>query len=742
MASSSLFLADVVANAWRTNTFPQRKKRVTPHNYAAACGPHAEIGREQRQKQHAPQQQQRASVEIPVVVTVQHVHRHEFLGSAPENIEVNRQADNLIRIAESMGPPPPPQQQQQRQSSDALRAVNTLAIAATFRNIGDTHHTTTTTTFANAQQLAARALRNAPVFNDDVDGDVDLSRPAQRAPVFESSHDNDALFNDLNWAPTGLPAEQRTTGRASRQVSAPARHEAVAAHNEFNLRTLRRNNGTLRTRSLGQKALRVDVRSLGRAHVSEINNLASDESLSARQLAAYWHTLARNSTRSTSPPRSTPTPPPMPPVLHPDDTSADRGRWRVIYETLRRVGNTSLVVVAGADAFASTSSVSELAERHVRASRYRKAYFAPRQSATSTSSHVWLSGSMSVLSMCENSSLFLLPNSAMWSAEMERTFRHVGNEDFDEFVRFERARHALLAQDPFATDVGWTAWRGAFACTALCRASTHAQCVERPRAAAESTPNVRYFEPREALSSSSSSPPPPPSNECACAQNGTIVLCSRATHRHTLRGRASPTPGQRACADNQCVVAARVFGAATRDRWQALCVLCEAFVPRAPHAPSLIRAFLNAMGADEHLAQLLPCLLEFGVDDADENRVGKEHDRPDELLRGLVGREALLSGDSYARERFSLADPVQLTLALALFVEARMTAGWLNAWLLWSEVVRRHCEACPFCARALAASLQRLVVYNAMLPMLPLSMGLMLEELLARTRCDIKRFLF
>ena len=77
-----------------------------------------------------------------------------------------------------------------------------------------------------------------------------------------------------------------------------------------------------------------------------------------------------------------------------------------------------------------------------------------------------------------------------------------------------------------------------------------------------------------------------------------------------------------------------------------------------------------------------------------------------------------------------------MTLALLLFVETRMTAGWFNVWRVWVTCIQTHCHCCPFCSSPLSESLYRFVVYNAMIPILPVTMATLIEQLALSIRCN------
>jgi len=372
--------------------------------------------------------------------------------------------------------------------------------------------------------------------------------------------------------------------------------------------------------------------------------------------------------------------------------------------------------------------VGEKTERMVRCSRFRKHFFRPRVVGANN-----YCGMRSALNMIEHPQYFLLPSSEMWSDEMRDAFAANDNGAFGEFVEYERARCQVMWSAPVVVDEPWQHWRLCADLVAKChpRAFLHAEVVDRLGSDVEHSPNVRHFSGAGLADLDA---------ECRCAFNGTVVLCCKPTHQHTVRPLCSPAAGQRAGADCQSVVAAEVFGPASRERWIKITDICSMFEqPR--HSVLLVDTFLAAMEADRKMCQLLPCLLEFGVKEPHQFAVGKPHDpklksnAPPAAPSGHV-----LPHDSHGHERFAMYDPIQLTLALLLFVETRMTVGWFNAWRVWVAAVLAHCQCCPFCSNRFTSSLYRLVVYNALLPVLPVTMSVMLEQLAGKTRCNREQY--
>lgn len=387
--------------------------------------------------------------------------------------------------------------------------------------------------------------------------------------------------------------------------------------------------------------------------------------------------------------------------------------WARVYKELQQSGNPARSVKP-------TLSVAEKTELFVRCSDFRKEFFLPKHSNVSSQK---LCGSYSMFTILENPNLFVLPNSGMWGSPMQQRFGKLTDGSYLQFSDFERARVRVVSSDPFLSDACWYLWNSCGDKVARCAEATMHSEVEK-RDTVVNCPNTSFYEQIV-------------ENSCVCAKNGTIVLCSNANHmKHMVGQQCAPVPGQRSGANNMCIVAAETFGAATRERWILLRTICGT-MQGGRHDELLVRTFLEALESDKNLRELVPCLREFGVEDQSILQTGKPHDhKVVDRLGSRVRVQKKLPAESHGRERFYLYDPIEMTLALLLFVEARMTAGWFNVWRVWVSCVQTHCFSCPFCSGPMSESLYRFVVYNAMIPVLPVTMATMLEQFALTVRCN------
>jgi len=394
----------------------------------------------------------------------------------------------------------------------------------------------------------------------------------------------------------------------------------------------------------------------------------------------------------------------------------DNNVWARVYKELQRHGNSYR---------SETSSicVAEKTELFVRCSDFRKEFFMPTPTSLACRK---ICGSYGIFTILENPNLFVLPNSGMWSQKMQQRFGKVNDGSYLEFIDFERARVRLVSSDPFITDPCWIIWNSCGDKIARCSETTMHNEVAK-REAYMNSPNACFYE----------SPMADFKNNCVCEKNGTIVLCSNAKHMtHIVDQQTCPVPGKRMGSDNMCVVASEVFGSATRERWILLRTICGT-MPAGRHDELLVKTFLESLENDKNLCGLVPCLREFGVEDQSILRTGKVHDeKVVDRLGSRVRVQKKLPVDSHGRERFFLYDPMEMTLALLIFVEARMTAGWYNVWRVWVSCVQTHSFCCPFCSGPISESLYRFVVYNTMIPVLPVTMATMLEQFAQIVRCN------
>lgn len=403
------------------------------------------------------------------------------------------------------------------------------------------------------------------------------------------------------------------------------------------------------------------------------------------------------------------------------------GVWARAYARLARAGNPGRV---DADHDAARL-VGEKTEQFVRASEHRKFFYRPY---TLVDGAV-MCGNHGLLTMLENPALFLLPTSALWTSRaMYEVYGTPVGGAYGELVDFERARVGVLNGGALVCDTGWHLWYSCAEKAARCVRGVYRHAELQPTDDERHTPNVDFYEPSDDAEEA---------RRCRCAHNGTVVLCCKSTHQHCVEPLQRPRAGQRSGSTNASIVAAGVLGAATRERWLTLMAVC-AELPHGRHATLLVDTFLAALEAHPQLRALVPCIREFSVCEEWLLHVGKAHDArvlPASAPMATHG-ERCLPADGHGRERFRLYDPLALTLALLLFHESTLSVGWLNVWRVWNDALECHANCCPFCSKALSDSLHRIVVYNALLPVLSLTAASMLERLAPKIRCnrDVYRF--
>jgi len=302
------------------------------------------------------------------------------------------------------------------------------------------------------------------------------------------------------------------------------------------------------------------------------------------------------------------------------------------------------------------------------------------------------------------------------------------NTDYNyrELVEFEKTRVAILRSHPLISDVLYEIWNSISNKVATCNATKHAEITTRHSGLVTQTPNARFFD----VSISD--------YECDCTFNGTIMLCPNPRHKHSSAPVKLATCDQRGDADNQGIVSADVFGFSSRARWQLMLTMFESF-DDMKHARLIVKTFIAAMETNDNMRKLLPCLLEFSMSSPLGHQLGKAGDKK-QFDWDHSGRHEFISFYSHARERFHLFDPIALTFALLLFIDARGTVGWMNAFRLWSAALIHHCNVCPHCASCLSSSLFRITVYQTLLPILPLTMANQIENLATKIRCNREHY--
>ena len=615
-----------------------------------------------------------------VKVTITHEHRHSFVSNDnddEENKKVIKESEQIISEARRI--------EQERKSQAAATAAEKPPAVADLQRLSET------LALLNDPKQALTSVFE-PETTTPNDNDEELEYGSE--PLFDFSN-FDETYERLNW-------HQNIVDNPNVQVKPETKKKA---HHTLPMKTLILNNTVIKGYSIENRKLLVSLTDIERRSFDTIRCLVDPADVSEAK------TMVR-----CEPSRLDPTD--MDFVRRMQHAVQEESScWARAHHDLDSSGNE-------ARSTRSTLSVAEKTEMFVRCSDYRKEMFLPR----TNSANATFSGQYGLFTILESPNLFLLPNSAVWCPEMQSRLGKSVEGNYAEFVDFERCRLNLLHSGPFVGDSAWMLWQSA---------------ADRPAVCCETNPDRHYvLRSRELQNTANAKFYCKPASQqdfamsCECARNATVVLCAKKNHVHSTNQKTFPVAGDRVGSDNACLVAADTFGASTRERWISLLVVCAA-LPSARHSSLLSETFLKALDDDKHLCALSPCIREFGVDDVVLMRTGKPHDK--KIVQRVGNRERTLNNISYhshAHERFHLHDPVAMTLALLLFVDCQMTAGWFNVWRVWVAMLQTHARCCPFCSNTLSESLYRLVVYNAMLPVLPLTMCTMLEQLAATLRCN------
>ena len=649
---------------------------------------------------------------LHVVVRHEHTHTHVMESASAKNSRANDDDDNVeetmqqkrelideaTRRLQLQQPPPPPPMPT---TAPAVDHVSSLTSDDVMQKLTDISNIISAQTKPPAPQTTiATSPRTAEKSQPSSETLVPVAQPTRSyinnddSALFPVFHDDTGMFDEFNASITSFLSPPI--------VSAVSIATTMAREAQETSKEMIDNNTPLNRGSIPRPSLRINLKAIGDRTFDRLARLDTDEELHQRHLFCIYdqHVFSRSDDADSHYWRFA--------------MSEGNGIWRRVYNQLMRSGNKYRNEV-------SEMWLAEKIEKFVRSNSYRKAYFASHMC-----NNVAYSGHTSALCMLERPAQFLAPTSALWSRASAMIYHHY---TFDEMIHFEKARVSVISNYPLLSDTAWEVWQSCANKVASCHAHSHAELVTRLSVDEAHTPNVRFFDDSNATDSTWS---------CTCAHNGSVVLCSDATHKHTTAPKRHADCEQRSGADNQGVVNAGAFGAATRARWQTLLSVCDSF-DEVRHSRLLAKTLVASMQIDAHMKKLLPCLLEFSVNSSEGHWRGKRDDRRIALFTAS-GREDYISADSHARERFYLYDPVALTLALLLFVDTRQTVGWLNAWRLWASIVQYHCDACPFCASRLSAALYRIVVYNALLPVLPLSIAVHIEQLAGKVRCRRERY--
>ena len=671
------------------------------------------IASDEHKQQHPTKKKKKKIIKVPsstkhVKVTVTHEHRHSFVTNEFEDAEDAKAREDSKKIITEA------RRLEQQHESQLSRIGISVPSSPAYEAKPEPEPTTnsekidelqklsdTLSAFQNPNQILSSIFGEQKQSNNNNDDDDDNNNNEEEELEYGSEPLFDAfVFDDtyerLNW-------HQNIVDDPKVQIKSVDQKRRTPL--TLPMKTLILNNMVLKSHCIENRKLLVSISDITRRSFDDISFLQSPSDIED----------AKNFVRF-EPSRIDPTDREYTARIQ-NSIEEQSSSWARAYQALDRSGNTARVE-------RSTMSVSEKAEVFVRSSSFRKAMFEPRTNERGTV----FSGQHGLLTMLETPNLFLLPTTAAWSKEMQVLFGKPTGGDYGEFVDFERCRFNVLNSDPLLADAGWMLWQSTSDRAAHCPVLQNDLHYELQERGWLITANAKFFcHPAEDRQASS---------QCECAKNATIVLCGKKNHVHSVHQKSAPQSAHRTGADNSCLVAADVFGAASRERWISLMVICG-HLKSGRHGHLLTETFLKALDGDKHLCALTPCIREFAVDNPTLLRTGKPHD--ERKVQRIGGRERqinYLSYSSHGRERFCINDPLAMTLALLLFIECQMTAGWYNVWRVWVSLLQTHARCCPFCSSEISESLYRLVVYNVMLPVLPITMSTLLEQLAATLRCN------
>lgn len=254
------------------------------------------------------------------------------------------------------------------------------------------------------------------------------------------------------------------------------------------------------------------------------------------------------------------------------------------------------------------------------------------------------------------------------------------------------------------------------------------------------TPNVQFFEEQH--------------RDCYCASEDTILLCNDVSHQHSKHGWSTqiaqthrdpaPTFSYQRSIDsidryrdrlsfgpyNQNIVATRVFGPGTRQRWDTMLEVASV-LPEIQHSARLFNELDEVLKNDANFSHMRHCIWTFSYSSPKKERPG---DRKMSLLpktiRHLKSRApktehceprtvadaGYLDSCHPIHWRFDAREGAETTLGVALFVEATKNSNWLTVWRLWVRIVTRHCFKCAQCTRRFIEFLSCVLLLEQLTP--------------------------
>lgn len=426
----------------------------------------------------------------------------------------------------------------------------------------------------------------------------------------------------------------------------------------------------------------------------------------------------------------------------------NRQHWSLINCTWRKMRDSMLLAAnLGQPVDVDELTLADVVQEFVLNTDARKAFF---EGGNSGYSEAFLA---------DNPALYLLPNACLAKPSKWRQESRILMPR--QLTSFETQRAELYANGGGAwfcssTNKAWKCWLSGYnhfsACPVRAEFGMHFEFVQRVPGALSSQPNAVYLEPPEAPTYKNGN-----RNQlvyCECALATTVVLCAHPSHCHcrpettTTTAARSWDPDEpagnrfRTGANNRAIVACGVLGRETRSRWQTLCNMCTHLTP-PDHGASLYEVFAKAVCTEPLLKPMLECLAEFANNSPGSSLFGKPHEYHHERrtqFGASIGPDAdgriMLDAEHHCRERFQADCPYATSLAILMFVETTNSSIWLNVWRFWESAVVHHTNVCPPCFNKMRQSLYRLVVYNAMLPMMSLGMARAVEKLADRLRYE------
>ena len=267
-------------------------------------------------------------------------------------------------------------------------------------------------------------------------------------------------------------------------------------------------------------------------------------------------------------------------------------------------------------------------------------------------------------------------------------------------------------------------WCHKYAQPRLCRRIPPCQPIERNEELQFfDTPNAQFFDEKH--------------GDCLCTTEDAIVLCNDLSHQHSKNGWATQIATthrdpaalfsfQRSVGSidryrdrllcgsyNQNIVAARVFGPGSNQRWETMLDVASS-LPEIQHSASLFNKLDEVLRRDENLSELRHCIWTFSYSSSKKEHPGdRKMSLPPKTIHYLKSRSrrgehceprtvsdaGYLDAGHPIHWRFDAREAAETTLGLALFVEATKNSNWLNVWNHWFRIVVQHCSNCRECRR-------------------------------------------